>query len=143
MSAADLFVDTWAWVGLAVKRDQYHAAVKAQHRLLRKARRRYVTTDYVLSELITYLYNVGPVATAESFINSLLAAVDAGIHQLIYLSPQQFRRAWQMRQKYRNRPDISFVDFTSMVVMQDLGISEIFTGDAHFLQVGLGFQLVP
>ncbi len=38
----------------------------------------------------------------------------------------------QMRFKYHDKLDISFVDFTSMVVMQDLGISEVFTGDAHF-----------
>ena len=55
----------------------------------------------------------------------------------------QFRRAWTMRQKYHDKPDISFVDFTSMVVMQDLGIAEVFTGDDHFRQVNLGFQVVP
>jgi predicted nucleic acid-binding protein len=48
-----------------------------------------------------------------------------------------------MRQKYNDKPDISFVDFTSMVVLPDLGITEVFTGDAHFRQVNLGFQLVP
>jgi predicted nucleic acid-binding protein len=57
--------------------------------------------------------------------------------------PQQFRRAWQHRQKYHDKPDISFVDFTSMAVMQDLGISDIFTGDAHFTHVNLGFRLYP
>jgi hypothetical protein len=30
-----------------------------------------------------------------------------------------------------------------MVVMQAMGIVEVFTGDAHFQQVGLGFRLVP
>lgn len=35
------------------------------------------------------------------------------------------------------------VDFTSIVVMRDLGITDVFTGDAHFLHVGLGFHLVP
>lgn len=25
-----IFVDTWAWIGLAVKQDQYHAVVKAR-----------------------------------------------------------------------------------------------------------------
>jgi len=45
--------------------------------------------------------------------------------------------------RYQDNPDISFVDFTSMVVMQDLGITHVFSGDAHFRQVNLGFQLVP
>jgi hypothetical protein len=30
-----------------------------------------------------------------------------------------------------------------IVVMQDLGITDVFTGDAHFQQVGLGFRLLP
>jgi uncharacterized protein len=59
------------------------------------------------------------------------------------VAPSQFERAWQMRQKYYDKPDISFVDFTSMVVMQDLGITDVFTGDAHFQQVNLGFRLHP
>jgi predicted nucleic acid-binding protein len=28
-------------------------------------------------------------------------------------------------------------------ISQDLGITEVFSGDAHFQQVGLGFRLLP
>ena len=76
-------------------------------------------------------------------INALLSRADAGTHVLVHVSPQQFRRAWELRQKYHDKPDISFVDFTSMVVMQDLGITEVFSGDAHFQQVNLNFRIVP
>jgi predicted nucleic acid-binding protein len=138
-----IFVDTWAWVALADKSDPYHRKAKAQHRKLLRLRRRYVTTDYVLGEAVTYLYDAIGSAQAQGFINSLLAAVDAGIYQLVHVSPEQFRRAWQMRQKYDDKPDISFVDFTSIVIMQDLGLAQVFTGDAHFLHVGLGFRLLP
>jgi predicted nucleic acid-binding protein len=79
---------------------------------------------------------------AQGFLNALFAAVDAGTFHLVHMSANQFRRAWELRQKYQDKPDISFVDFTSLVVMQDLGIIEVFTGDAHFLQVGLGFKLL-
>ena len=48
-----------------------------------------------------------------------------------------------MRQRYHDKPDISFVDFTSMAIMQDRGITDLFTGDAHFQQVNLGFRLHP
>ena len=138
-----IFVDTWAWVALADKSDPYHRKAKALHKKLFRARHKYVTTDYVLAESITYLYDaIGPVQ-AQTFITTPLAAVDAATYELVHVSPVQFRRAWQLRQKYHDKPDISFVDFTSMVVMQDLGVTDIFTGDAHFKQVNLGLRLHP
>lgn len=138
-----IFVDTWAWIGLAVKRDQHHAAVTAEHQKLRQAGRKYVTSNYVISELITYLYKVTPVQAAESFIDALLATAETGDYDLVHLTSAQFRKAWEMRRTYDDKPDISFVDFTSMVVMQEMGITDVFTGDAHFEHVGLGFHLVP
>lgn len=138
-----IFIDTWAWVALADKRDPYHRKAKAQHKKLSRARRKYVTTDYVVAETITYLYDAIGATSAQEFINKLLAALDSGTFQFVHVSAPQFRKAWRMRQTYHDKPDISFVDFTSMVVMQDLGITEVFTGDAHFRQVNLGFQLVP
>jgi predicted nucleic acid-binding protein len=41
-----ILVDTWAWLALAVKQDQFHSVAKAQHRKFRKANRHYVTTDF-------------------------------------------------------------------------------------------------
>jgi uncharacterized protein len=138
-----IYVDTWAWVALGLKRDQNHRRVKAQHKTFGRAGRRYVTTDFILSELIAHLDRTLTPAQAQGFINTLLATADAGTYLLVHVSPQQFRRAWEMRQRYHDTPDISFVDFTSMVVMQDPGIADIFTGDAHFQQVNLGFRLHP
>ena len=87
------------------------------------------------------------VAAAREVVPASSAVIEdlriAGEYLLVHVSPQQFRRAWQMRQKYHDKPDISFVDFTSMVIMQDLGITDVFTGDAHFQQANLGFRLLP
>src|SRR5438046_728556 len=127
-----IFVDTWAWVALALKLDQFHQKAKRTHKQLLRAKRQYVTTDYVLSEVIAHLYTTLPAAYAQSYVNSILATADQGIYRLAHVSPQQFRRAWLMRQKYHDKPEISFVDFTSMVVMQEFGITDVFTGDAHF-----------
>lgn len=138
-----IFVDTWAWIALALKRDQYHQAAKAAHRRLLRSRRQYVTTNFVLSEVIAHLYVTLTAQQAEAYMDAILTGANRGDPRVIHLSPDQFDRAWQMRRKYHDKPDISFVDFTSMVVMQELGITEVFTGDAHFQQVGLGFQLVP
>jgi predicted nucleic acid-binding protein len=138
-----ILVDTWAWLALAVKRDQFHAIAKGQHQRFRKANQPYVTSDFILNEVISRLYRTTSTTTAQAYIRALLSKVDAGDYLLVHVSPQQFRRAWQLRQKYHDKPDISFVDFTSMIVMQDLGITDVFTGDAHFQQVNLGFHLLP
>ncbi|MCI0640265.1 MAG: PIN domain-containing protein [Gemmataceae bacterium] len=138
-----IFVDTWAWVALADRRDAYHKKAAAAHQQLRSQQRVYVTSDFVAGETITYLYGALPAAAAESFVEAVLSAVNKGTYRLVHLSPQQFDSAWQLRKKYRDKPDISFVDLTSMVVMRELGISDVFTGDDHFRHVGMGFQLVP
>lgn len=111
------FVDTWAWVALALKRDQHHREAKAQHQVYQQQGRRYVVTDYVLSELIAHLYTTLTPSQSQAFINGILDAADGGSYELVHVSPQQFRQAWDMRQKYHDKPGISFVDFTSMVVM--------------------------
>ncbi|MGD9857585.1 MAG: type II toxin-antitoxin system VapC family toxin [Planctomycetaceae bacterium] len=138
-----IFVDTWAWIALADHNDQFHAAARTQHQENLKQRQRYVTSDFVLTEFINYLYSAAPAAQAQAVVDSTFAKVDGGLIELVHVSAAQFRRAWALRRKYGDKPDISFIDFTSMVVMQDLGITHVFTGDAHFQQVGLGFQLVP
>ncbi len=138
-----IFVDTWAWLALAYHKDPYHAVAAAQHRSLQQQKRRYVTTDYVMSEFITVLFGVLHFDASRQFVQRLFESIETGRHQLVFISPDQFERAWRLRQKYDDKPDVSFVDFSSMVVMQDLGISDVFTGDTHFRQVGLGFRLLP
>lgn len=138
-----IFVDTWAWIALGDDTDQFHPIVLKQHRKFLKKNRRYVTTDDVVGELVDFLYDVTPEPQARNFIQGLLARADTGVLQVVHVSPDQFRRAWAMRQKYDDKPDISFIDFTSMVVMQDLGLTDVFTGDDHFRKVNLGFRLFP
>jgi predicted nucleic acid-binding protein len=50
-----IFVDAWAWIALADKSDPYHRKAKTLHKKLVRAKRKYVTTVYVLGEAITYL----------------------------------------------------------------------------------------
>jgi predicted nucleic acid-binding protein len=138
-----VFVDTWAWLALALRRDQYHEAAKRQHASFVEANCIYVTTDHVLSELITQLYRSLPTDEAEAFVTAVLSAIDSGIYRLERVSPARFSSAWRLRRQYADKPAISFVDFTSFVIMQELGIQEVFTGDIHFEQVNLGFRRRP
>lgn len=66
-----IFVDSWAWIALADKSDSYHRQAKAQHKQFVQARQKYVTSDYVLGETITYLYDALGAASAQGFIGTL------------------------------------------------------------------------
>jgi predicted nucleic acid-binding protein len=138
-----IFVDTWAWLALAHQRDPYHRLAVEEHRTLQKHKVRYVTTNDVLAELKTSLFPTVSFAKARQFMLNVFQSLHTGRYQLVFVSPEQFERAWQLRQRYHDKPKISFTDLTSMIVMQDLGITDVFTGDSHFQQVGLGFRLVP
>jgi predicted nucleic acid-binding protein len=70
-------------------------------------------------------------------------AVAEGYIVLERISPERFEAAQQLRLRLQDKPDISFTDLTSMMVMQEIGITEIITGDAHFTHVGMGFVLLP
>ena len=138
-----VFVDTWAWMALALRRDQHHEKAKRQHAEFVAVGRVYITTDYVLSELITQLYRLLPSDEADAFVSAVLSAIESGEYRLERISPARFASAWQLRRQYADKPTISFVDFTSFVVMQELSVQEAFTGDAHFEQVNLGIRILP
>jgi uncharacterized protein len=138
-----VFIVTWAWLALALRRDQYHARAKEQHAKLVAAGRLYVTTDYVLGELITQLYRSLSASEAAEFVAAVFAAIEAGTYRLEQISADRFASAWRLRQQYADKPSISFTEFTLFVVMRELGIVEAFTGDAHFEQVNLGLRRLP
>lgn len=137
-----LFVDTWGWLALADARDPAHSQVVAERRL-RTTPGALVTTDYVLDETITRLFARCQHAVAQQFCDALVEAGETGFLTVERISAARFSAAYQMRVRYRDKPDISFTDLTSFAVMKDLGITNVLTADAHFTQVHLGFRRVP
>jgi len=102
-----------------------------------------VTSDYVLDEVITALFRNVVFSNAVRFIESLFLMIDYNQLRLEKITEERFKEAWQMRKKFQDKPDISFTDLTSFVLMQELEISKVFTGDSHFGKVNLGFEILP
>lgn len=102
-----------------------------------------MTTDYVLSEVITRLSTQIMPEVTMRFVDAILKSERDNLISLEYISPIRFQSALALRRRFRDKPRISFVDLTSMAVMSELQITDVFTGDTHFSQVGMGFRLLP
>ena len=138
-----LFIDTWGWLALANDQDPAYGKVTPLRQQYLQRGAAWVTTDYVLDETITRLFAARPFAQAAAFCSGVLAAQRAGSIALEPITSERFQSAYRLRLRYRDKPRISFTDLTSITVMRELGIRHVLTGDAHFTQVHLGFQVLP
>ena len=143
MAASRLFVDTWGWLVLSNDRDAAFGPVSRIRASAAGQGDTWVTTDYVLDETMTRLFAATPFAAARRFTEGLFEASRQGALDIEHVTPERFSRAWRLRLRYHDKPRISFTDLTSFVVMRELGLEHVLTGDAHFEQVGLGFVRVP
>jgi predicted nucleic acid-binding protein len=99
-----------------------------------------VTTDYLLSETISLLRSRTTVQGTATFIESILSAAQRGRILIERIGEERWLSAWHLSKKFADKPQISFPDFTSFVVMKELGLSEALTSDHHFEVVGMGFK---
>lgn len=136
-------IDTWGWYALGNVREPQHEQVKTFYQESRKAGALIYTTDYILDETITLLFRRIPQFTARSFVQGLLDGIAQSFLLLEEITADRFRRAWGLRQRFHDKPMISFTDLTSCVVMQDVRLTHVLTDDAHFSQIGMGFRTLP
>jgi len=78
-----------------------------------------------------------------AFLEEVFEASRKGLLDVEHVTPERFSRAWRLRLRYHDKPRISFTDLTSFVVMRELELRQVLTGDAHFEQVGMGFVRLP
>jgi predicted nucleic acid-binding protein len=141
--AGPIFVDTWGWLALGHRRDAHHGRVKGVFEGMRTRPQGLHTSDYVLDELISLLFRREKHDEAVRFLDGLFADQVAGRLQVHRVTTERFLAALQLRRQFRDKPLISFTDFTSMAIMKEIGASEVLTEDEHFLHVGMGFRIVP
>ena len=138
-----VFIDTWGWITLAISSEHRHLEVLKYYQDLLKIQTTLFTSDYVMSETMTLLFKRKHYDEAYKFMSGLFLAIERKKIHLELISSQRFKEAWELRQRYSDKPKISFPDLTSMVIMQELGIRSVLTDDDHFLHVGMGFNKVP
>ncbi len=131
-----VFVDTGAWIALALTRDPLHArAVEAWDEITNNHARIHTSVPVIL-ETFTFLDRNARRDVALAWKDSLETINDFCV---LACSNNDMREAW----RYFTRRDLhklSAVDATSFVLMSQRGIRFAFAFDHHFATVG--FRLV-
>ena len=143
MNHEAIFVDTWGWMALGHRREPRHAEVKRMYQALRSSQISIYTSDYVLDELVTLLFRREMFDEAVHFMEGIMSAAALEQVQVERVTSDRFFAAWELRKRLQDKPAISFTDLTSMIIMGERGVYQVLTEDEHFIQVGMGFLLVP
>ena len=135
-----LFVDTWGWMVLEDRKAAEHGVAAGYYAEAGKTTGNIFTTNFVLDETFSLLFRRRPFEEASRFAKGLLESPFIAREEI---TTSRFRRAFDLRLAFRDKPDISFTDLTSMAMMQELKITDVLTGDRHFVQSGFGFRILP
>ena len=131
-----VFVDSGAWIALALSRDVHHTRAREQWDVLRGAGARLNTSVPVVIETFTFLDRNTNRDVALAWQESMKALVELTI---LPCGPELLEPSWD----YFRRKDLhklSAVDATSFVIMKQARIRLAFAFDHHF--AAAGFRLV-
>ena len=123
--------------------ERRHNEVASLYRTLITDRTLIYTSTFVLDETFTLFFKRLNSFQAKQAMLQLSEAFFTEQFQLIQIDEFRFSQTQLLRLKYLDKPQISFTDLTSALVMQEFNIQRILTEDAHFTQIGLGFKLEP
>lgn len=129
----EVFADTSGWASLFIKTDPCHAETFELMTLWQQQNRRVVTTNYVLSELVS-LFTRYRITRAEA-LHYIKGIHSDALVEIIHVDPALDAAAWK-RLEHRLDKEWSLVDAVSFLVMENRRMTEALTTDHHFEQAG-------
>ncbi len=132
-----IFVDTGAWVALAVPGDPHAvAARKLYGELARGVHGALLTTDYVLDESVTLTRMNADAETAARLADTVLGSRSITV---VWIDREHVVSAVERLRRHADKR-WSLTDCTSFVVMEQLAIREAFGFDHNFQEAGFALR---
>lgn len=126
------FVDSGAWIALALSRDPLHVQAREQWDLLRGAGAKLHTSIPVVIETFTFLERNASRDVALTWKDSIRKP---GTVQILSCELRDLEQSWAYFQR-RDLHKLSAVDATSFAIMKRARIRVAFAFDHHFAVVG-------
>jgi len=131
-----VFVDSGAWIALALSRDPLHARAREQWDLLREAGAKLHTSVPVVIETFTFLDRNANRDVALAWRDSIYEPDQV---RILACELRDLEQSWEYFRR-RDLHKLSAVDATSFAIMRRARIRLAYTFDHHFAAVG--FRLV-
>jgi uncharacterized protein len=132
-----LFVDTAGWMSLADEGDPLHKdSQKIRDGWLEQGGI-LVTSDYILDETLTLIRMRLNLDAAEKWWEQVSESPRVR-WEWINTERAEKARAWFFKWKDKS---FSFTDCTSFILLRELRIKKVLTGDRHFKEAG--FEILP
>ena len=132
-----IFVDTAGWMSMADRKDPLHKnAMKIRDDWLKQGGA-LVTSDYVMDETLTLIRMRLGIDAAWKWWNQIS---DSPRLKVEWINAERAEKARGWFFKWRDK-SFSFTDCTSFVIMRELRLKKVLTGDRHFAEAG--FEIMP
>ena len=127
----EVFADTCGWANAFVNTEPHHAQAATLMAEWQQQNQHVVTTNYVLSELITLFARLGvPRSKGLDYIKTIRSAPWV---KIIHITEKLDEEAWKLLADRWDK-EWSLVDCASFVLMEARGLTEALTADRHFEQ---------
>jgi uncharacterized protein len=134
---SEIFIDTSFIIALSASQEHWHVEAQACWTRVVAQRSRFITTTFVLDEVVTFLNTRGHHALAVETGRQIL---ESPAFRLIHVDGGLLSRGWEYFVRHGDKR-YSLTDCISFVVMQERGLVAALAFDHHFEQAG--FQTLP
>ncbi len=130
----NIFADTAGWASLLDTDQECYPLAASIYRAVQKNNQQFVTTNYVITELIALLNSPMryPREQAVHFVNGIK---NSKFVRVVHIDETLDTQAWELLSKRLDKT-WSLVDCSSFVVMKHEKLTEALTTDHHFAQAG-------
>lgn len=126
-----IFIDTGAFIAYFIKQESFHEEVVKRYTFYRQQNAIFLTSNYVLDELLTWFGSHQTKALTEKLIGGLQFMIEEKQLGVLYIDSVIAKKAQEVLLKFFEHK-ISFTDATTYILYKDFKVDEIFTLDSDF-----------
>ena len=132
-----VLIDTSAFIAYFIKQEAHNEEVAKKYEIYRKQKATFVTSNYIICELLTWFNAKYHKSILDRVILTLARLENESEISVFYIDRVIAKKSLEILTKFSDHK-ISFTDATSYVLFKDFSLDEVFTLDDDFKKMRVG-----